>query len=82
MLLLMLKQHLMPGEIGQMRLIQWLTNMSKLKKLELKKGQILYKRDYTHYMAVRLGSSDKMNEYKKTKEFGHINNLKLATILL
>ena len=41
--------------------------MSKLKKLELKKGQILYKRDYTHYMAVRLGSSDKMNEYKKNE---------------
>ena len=34
------KQHLMPGEIGQMHLIQWLANMSKLKKLESKIGQI------------------------------------------
>ena len=40
MLLLMLNQHLMPGEIGQMHLIQWLTNMSKLKKFEVKIGQI------------------------------------------
>ena len=38
--LLMLNQHLMPGEIGQMHLIQWLANMSKLKKLESKIGQI------------------------------------------
>ena len=37
---LMLKQHLMPGKIGQMHLIQWLANMSKLKKIESKIGQI------------------------------------------
>ena len=40
---------------------------------------LIYKRDYTHRMAARLGSSSKMNEYKK---FGHFNNSKLATILL
>ena len=27
----------------------------------------IYKRDYTKRMAVRLGSSDKMNEYKKLR---------------
>ena len=35
---------------------------------------LIYKRDYTHRMAVRLGSSDKMNEYKKLK------NLVISTI--
>ena len=36
-----------------------------------------YKRDYTHRMAVRLSSSDKINEYKILR-----SNAKLATILL
>ena len=35
---------------------------------------LIYKRDYTHRMAVRLDSSDKMNEYKK------LTNLVISTI--
>ena len=35
---------------------------------------LIYKRDYTHRMAVGLGSSDKMNEYKK------LRNLVISTI--
>ena len=35
---------------------------------------LIYKRDYTHRMAVRLGSSDKMNQYKK------LRNLVISTI--
>ena len=35
---------------------------------------LIYKRNYTYRMAVRLGSSDKMNEYKK------LRNLVISTI--
>ena len=80
MLLLMPNERLKPGEIGQMHLIQWLTNMSKLKKLESNPWMtneilaLIYKRDYTHRMAVRRSSSNKMNEYKK------LRNLVISTI--
>ena len=51
----------MPGEIGQMHLIQWLANMLKIKEIRVKDRSnpwmtneilaFIYKRDYTHRMA-------------------------------
>ena len=35
-LLLMLKQHLMPGEICQMHLIQWIKRLVKIKEIRVK----------------------------------------------
>ena len=34
----------------------------------------LYRRYYIHRMAVRFGSSNKMNEYKKDEKFGNFKN--------
>ena len=53
-LLLLLKQHMTPGDIGQIYLIQLLKTYQNTLKLKITKNilDFKYKRDYTHRMVV------------------------------
>ena len=50
----MLRQHMMPDDIGQIHLIQWLKTYQSKLKLKITKNilDLKYKRDYTHHMAA------------------------------